>query len=529
MIESKPINESRLGWIAPAVVVVLFAQIVGFEHLNWVDPLTIFQNPFLRPVSIHSFIEAWTSPHLNLWIPLTHSLWAILAWIGRDGTEISPLAFRVTSLALHMASAWIVFDLLFKLTRSDHAALCGALLFAVHPIQVESVAWISGQKDLLAGFFMLASTRAFVNWRENPSPGRFIITLSLFLFSMLSQPVAVTTPLIWFAIALTDRIDWRTLLIVSAGLFMALPFVVIACIAQPASLIQDVSPIDRLVVAGDALAFDFRHLVAPWPLVIDYARTPQVVLSSSKSAIWWVVPAALICLGFLLKKSLPQLLAGVLVVIACVLPVLGFLPFEFQMYSTVCDHYLYVALLGPALIISAIVAKHRATFGMFIALWMIAMVVSVRQVEVWRDDQKLFKHNLNHYKQSLAANRTLAYLAAEQGNVAWAERYFHDTFKTRPDDDLSAYNFANFLARQMRREEALEQYNRAIQVRSDHPAYRYNRALLLMQLNRPHEAMIDVQRVLAIDPNYPDAVRLRDLLEVMIDPTDPLDPTKYLP
>ncbi|HQY87047.1 MAG TPA: tetratricopeptide repeat protein [Tepidisphaeraceae bacterium] len=511
-----PDNARQLAWIAPLAALAVFVRIIGFDFLNWDDHETIFQNTSLLPVTIQSFIDAWAKPHLSLWIPITHTLWAMLAWIGGSEVEISPTPFRLMSLALHATTVWLVLDLLFRLLHSNRAALGGALLFAIHPIQVESVAWISGQKDLLAGLFMIASARAFVMWREKLSPKYFVLTLALGLCAMLSKPAAVTTPLIWLVIALMGRIDRATIRLVMCGLLIALPIVFIAREVQPASSIRPVAQIDRIPVAGDALVFYFKQFVWPWPLVADYARTPQSIAHDSLNWLKWIVPAALISLAFAVRKRIPELLGGLLIVIACVVPVLGFLPFEFQKYSTVSDHYLYAAMLGPALIVAMIVARQRKAFGNVVALLAIASIFSFLQTSHWRDTQSLFAHNLQHVPQSLAANRTLAYLASQREDVERAEELYRAASTFRPDDELTAFNLANLLARQQRLDESIEFYDRAIQIQPNRPTFRYNRAIVLMQLGRLDEAMIDTRQLLKIEPSNENAKRLQSRLEELI-------------
>ncbi len=161
---------SLVPWMAAGLTVVcliVYTRTCGFGSLSLDDAKHIFENPAMNPPSLAGILHFWTAPYFGLYIPITYTLWAVAAVVGwrggRPPTAIDPAIFHGLNVAVHAANAVLVFSVLRSglekrapNPRRDLAAGLGALLFAVHPIQVEAVAWISGMKDLLFGFFALA-------------------------------------------------------------------------------------------------------------------------------------------------------------------------------------------------------------------------------------------------------------------------------------------------------------------------------------------------------------------------------------
>jgi 4-amino-4-deoxy-L-arabinose transferase-like glycosyltransferase len=188
---------------------------------------------------------------MSIFIPVTHTLWASIAAAAghatADGYVINPLPFRVFSLLLHTGSTLLVFGLSWRILGSRSSALAasllGAAIFAVHPIQVEAVAWISGQKDLLAGFFVLATLTAAIRAAEGgPRKGAWTLaTMLLGVLAMLSKPQAVVVlPMIVVVLRACD-VPWKRAITVAVPLLL-LPAIVVGVIGrsvQPATVVPD--------------------------------------------------------------------------------------------------------------------------------------------------------------------------------------------------------------------------------------------------------------------------------------------------
>src|SRR6266850_1541204 len=145
------------------ITVVVFGRIAGDDFMYWDDSGTIHHNPRMNPPTVEKILWYWSHPEMGLYIPVTYTVWGGIAAMARldradeFGIRLNPWLFHSASILVHVGSALMVFLILRRLVKSDGASLVGALVFALHPVQVEAVAWASGLKDLLCGFFALLS------------------------------------------------------------------------------------------------------------------------------------------------------------------------------------------------------------------------------------------------------------------------------------------------------------------------------------------------------------------------------------
>ena len=359
-------------WLIPAAlllvaVLLVFGQCAAFGWTNWDDHLHVTENPKLNPLTLAHLVEFWREPYGGLYIPVSYTLFGIEAWLGRSlfwvGNASAPPAavFHVTSIALHGACVLLVWRLLTTLVGRPWPAAAGAMLFAVHPLQVESVAWISEQRGLLSALFSLVALLCHLQARRSGEAfwhrGSWQ-AFAAFVAAILSKPSAMTLPLAAGVIdLLLLRRPWRR---VAAELA---PWCAVSAIAaigtkllQPDTIVLDLPPLGlRPIIAGDAIGFYVSKLLMPLQLGIDYGRTPESLLHDSLPWVGALSIAAAIALLFLLPALRSCRLPAVLF-LAPLLPVLGFVPFAFQHISTVADRYTYLAMLGPALGISLVLA-----------------------------------------------------------------------------------------------------------------------------------------------------------------------------
>jgi len=152
--------------ILTALVGFIFGPVLKNDFVNWDDQSEITENPDFNPVSLSGLAWNWTHPRLSLYMPVTYMVWGAVAGIsGRDsGGTLLPVAFHALNLALHLICCWLVFFLILQLWRRIGPALVGAMIFAVHPLQAEPVAWASGMYTLLSTAFSLGALLAYVAW-----------------------------------------------------------------------------------------------------------------------------------------------------------------------------------------------------------------------------------------------------------------------------------------------------------------------------------------------------------------------------
>ncbi|MEA2709104.1 MAG: protein O-mannosyl-transferase, partial [Phycisphaerales bacterium] len=430
------------------------------------------------------------------------------------------------------------------------AALIGALLFALHPVQVESVAWVSGTKDVLFGMLSLLAIYEYLQFTQHPPGNRarvhYAVATLAFVLAMLAKPTAMVVPLV--VIVLDHFMLGRPLKQVLRStwpwLVLAVPVMIVTKLSQPAAhATAAAAPIlFRPLIAADALAFYFYKLVWPVTLTFDYGRTPQHVIETRAIAWTWIVPALLAVIAWRFRRRAPALAAGLLVGVIVLLPVLGLVAFDFQLYSTVADHYLYLAMLGPALIVAWCVSRRPTTATIVIAACVIAIlgVRSFAQTKHWHDSRALFAHGIRVNPASFASYNSLAALAVEerdfpravdlsqralrirpnhanshatlaealrnQGDVDGAITALQAALKYEPDYQPALGNLAVALASRGRFADALRYARRLVELAPDSIPARTNLALIYLDANQPDAARAELEAILRLDPTN-EAVR----------------------
>lgn len=518
-------NTRGAAVIVIVVTLIALSAVIPHQFTTWDDNYNIVQNPQVNPPSADGLAYLWTHPWMHLWVPLTYTVWIAIAAIKFD-----PQFFHAINLLVHVAASLATLCLLRRLRFSVTASMFGALVFAIHPVQVESVAWISGLKDVLSGALCIASLLCFARTRpENamPSDGgregsRFILdpsylaSLALFLLAMLAKPQAVALPLAGFAIDrwLHNRSVKHSLKLIAPMIVLAIPIVVIGRIAQTGALVEHVPIWQRPFIAGEAIAFYLWKLVWPVKLGIDYGQTPTWVMHSRVGYFAWMIPLALA----VLFAGRGIALMAIAVFVAGLLPVLGFVPFDFQAKSTVADHYLYFAMLGVAIGAAGLCETLPKLRPAMIALLVALAVRSFIQTRIWTDSRTLFTHAIAVNPDSYVAYNNLYVIAMDERNGAEAEQHARKMVALKPNDMLATTNLAGALAMQSRFGEAEQLYRAATQRWPNEVDPHVGLGLTLLDQHRPREAIDAFDAALRLAPNNPKVLQLRSTARQAIQP-----------
>ena len=304
------------------------------------------------------------------------------------------------------------------------------LLFAVHPVQVESVAWISEMRGLLAGTFSLLTLLFYVRSGEGTRGKRwYALATGTFALALLAKPSAITVPLMAGLIGcLVLSRPLKTVLISLApwGL-LCLGLFFVTHTVQPVTT-AIVTPVwTRPFIAGDALAFALSKLVWPARLGIDYGRSPVWLMTQSWAYFTGLIPVTLGVLAWLGRARYPVLAAAFGIITAALLPTLGLTPFVFQIYSTVADRYQYLAVFGLALAFSwGLYAvwtlgegRERLRLGAASACGAVLLLCALSsslQTLCWQSSTALFTQALNVNPRSWGAANNLAAVLLDQGH-----------------------------------------------------------------------------------------------------------------
>lgn len=555
----------RFGWSLLALLALctlVFLTFRGVQVNQWLDyddRYHVLENPHIRAMSEEGLAAIWRSQYGNLFIPVAYTFWGVLAWVSeRASPELgafSPVLFQCVKPVLHAINAIFVFLILRTLGARVWGALLGAALFAVHPLQVESVAWISETRGLLAAFFGLAAAWGYLRWSRGWSGwGVYVCALVALALALLSKPSAITLVLIVTVLdvlliraapdrraaaatadgsaptfgAISRRAIARSATALLPWFVLSIAAMVLTRVLQPGTGVAEsvVAWWQRPLIAGDALSFYLGKLGWPIAMTPDYARTPAHVL---KNSVLWIFVAWLIPFGMLAGTLYWAwrgswrgfgciALAGVCVLISALLPVLGLIPFDHQDISTVADRYMYLAMLGPAIIVAFAVAVtprwggatrrigwERVIGGVSVLLIGILAMRSHAQVRFWRDDVSLWSHSLEISPKSATTLTNLGFAFSQQGRHAEAIDLYKRAIDARPETSIAHVNLAWSTMDAGRLRDAEDLFEHAILIAPADPRAFVGRGILYARTGRAAEAAASFRRATEIAPNDVDA------------------------
>jgi tetratricopeptide (TPR) repeat protein len=521
---------------------VTFGPVRNFQLLTlWDDNVNVLNNPGLNPPSWEGVAKFWREPYVLLYVPVTYTVLAAEATLAYHpasppGQRFDPHVFHIANLVWHALSCSLVLLILRQLLGPGWPPLAGALFYALHPLQVETVAWVTETKGLVSATFgwsavllYLIATRMIAAGRDPdnsaPSPALltartitlFVLALLCFALSLLAKPTAVILPLMVICIDLLWREERLriTCIRVAPALALTAAILLLTRSLQPPEVIPSAAPLwARPLVAGHALAMYLFKLVLPYPLCVDYGYTPTVVM---RSAGWWawIMPVA-VTLFFAFSPHHRRWLCAWGIFVVGLLPVLGFIPFRFQEFSTIADRYVYLAMLGPALGVAYLLSLIEAAWawGLAVASLLGLAWLSHAQTAHWVDDETVFRHVLEVNPASYLAHTQLGTLAGQQQDGNAAAGHYVEAITLNPRAEIARNNLANLLVRSGRFDEAIAQYRELLEISPKNLEFRCNLALALAQAGQLDEAQREIQIVLQEHPQH--ALALNTWADILV-------------
>ena len=508
---------------------------------------------WFSPSEIGNEAHYWPLVYTTFW--LEHKLWGY-----------APAGYHAVNVLLHLANTLLLWRLAGRLAIPG--AWFVAAVFAVHPLHVESVAWVIERKDLLSGLCYLAAFSAWVRFTEETRPRRarrhYLLALGLFALAMLSKSIAVTLPA-----ALLIRQWWKAGRVSGAELLALAPFfalglavaaadVAFSAFREPLSL--GYSMAERALIAAQALWFYAGKLLWPADLIVIY---PHWEVSAADPLAWGRVAAAMALAAalWLLRHRIGRgPLAGALFFAVTLAPVLGFVDYGYMQFSFVADRYQYLAGVGVTAVLAGAAAHgaqrlpagawRRGAAGAAAALLVVLGTLTWRQAGLYRDGVTFFGHVVAHnpvareahrnlgealtregrWEEALAAFRIAAELAPrdprEHSNIGAAlimldrldeaEEPLRRALALDPRSVYALQNLAAAEVRWKRYGEALDLYRRLAEVETDNPSAHHGAGTALYYLGRLEEALESLERALALDPEREDIRTNRDEVRAIL-------------
>lgn len=502
-----------------ACVVAAYWGVWSCEFVNWDDAVHLADNPYFWPPEHRDLARLWRGPYFAEYVPLTYTVWSLEAVLNRwlhpgPGAELDPVIFHGGNLLLHILCALAAWRLFARgLGCARLAAWAGAALFALHPLAVESVAWASDTRTLLAGIFSCLALERYVAFSrlvaESGSRkariGGYVSVLVLYMLALASKSSASVVPLmaaVLDGVLVGRRHIFRMLprLLPMAGLAAAA--LLLAKGEQPTAMLTTaVGLAQRPLVVADALLFYVRKLFWPAGLAADYGRQPAWVLAQSDC---WKAPCVLLAIAGAIAWRRPARvwLGTIGVFVAALAPVLGFVPFVYQDISTVADRYTYLALLGPAWALAHLLSSaRRPAWAATVAAGLILLGVGTwHQQQFWRNTETLFTRTLAVNPRSVAALVNLGDACRVRHQYKQAASYLDMALAYQQRSAVAHYNLANLWIDTGRIDEAIAEFRLAIALKPEFPKAYNNLGLALASQGRLNDAVALFEQALRLRP-----------------------------
>ena len=510
-------NRAWLLGLLLAAATLLAYQPAWQAGFIWDDDEYVTDNPLLTaPDGLKRIWFSLDSP--SQYFPLTYTVFRI----ERSLWGLNPAGFHWVNILLHAANALLVWRLLRRLNVPG--AWLAAAIFALHPVQVESVAWITELKNVLSLFFFLLAMLAWVEFVEDrPKPlWRFYLLALMFCaLALFSKTTACTLPaalllVLWLKGKPIDRFRLVQILpFIGLGVGMGLVTVWWEQFHQEVGgNFLGLGLLDRLLVASRAVWFYAGKLI--WPENLTFTYPHWTIHSTDPLAYGWLVAGAGVCavIWFTRRFFGRSVETAALFYVATLSPLLGFIMLYTFYYSFVADHYQYVASIGPiALVAGGMTAALgrlkkqspflKPAFGGIVLL--VLGLLTRRQAGMYADAEILWRTTIARNPDAWMAYDNLGNILARRGDEDGAMALFQKTLAIQPDDTLACNNLGLVLCQKGRMDEGIVEFQKALSILPGNAVFRNNLGKAFLAKGQQREAMIQFQKVLENNPLDPKA------------------------
>jgi hypothetical protein len=474
-------NNKRQVYLICALLIlatlVVYWKVVGFDFTNFDDAYYVKNNPFITEgLTVPGIQWSLTTTYQFTWVPLVwmsymadHDLSSLIMGSYVGGAD--PRVCHVTNLLLHIANVVLLFLVLASMTGRPWLSAFVAALFAVHPLHVESVAWIAERKDVLSTLFWLLTMLAYVRYVRKPGIWRYALVVLAYCMGLMSKPMLVTLPIallvfdywpldrlgtgehrISFVQALREKIPLLALALASTVITLKVSNVLVTSFGSSVRTV--VYPLGERVanafvsyVQYILMMFWPRNLAAFYPHPTNSLPAWQVLGSV-------LVFASLSVLALRAARTRPYVTAGWLWYVITLLPVIGFVQVGM---AGLADRFTYVPLIGPFIVVAwgapdllrrlgGLLFGRILAAGLAVGLIAILMVCSHDQVDYWRDSYTLFSHAIRVTGPNAQAHASLGWTLQDMGKTQQAIDQFRESLRISPERPDVLYSLGRVLA-----------------------------------------------------------------------------------
>ncbi|PIR52851.1 hypothetical protein COU76_04370 [Candidatus Peregrinibacteria bacterium CG10_big_fil_rev_8_21_14_0_10_49_10] len=454
----------RVAGLLGLLLLFIYGASLSNGFVDWDDGLLIVENPIVHEFSFASVKEAFTTYDPELYIPLTLVSYQLTDLIA----GMDPFLFHLGNLLLHILNAALVAWFAYLLTGKQWIAAVTSLLFAVHPLHTEAVAWASARKDVLSLFFFLLTLNAYLVFRCTKHRVWYRCSVLMLLLSLLSKVSAIATPLVLLLLDWREgrKIDREALLEKVPFFFLSFIFGVVALGGKSGN---DHLLFAKVLIGSKAIVFYLQKLLFPTGLSVLYPFTEPISLHNIHLLIPFLVVMILSLLAWRLRTKNRNILFGWLFFLFTVLPSFSNFAKGLDTPSDIyfaSDRYAYMPSVG-LLFLAALLFHHLLSIRPKLVQGLVAATIVLfafqahAQSLVWKNSELLFTHVLAYYPNSHVAYNNLGSLRYRAGEREEALEYYRKSLAIRPNG-MAYYNLGQYFTEVHETEKAREAYRQAL-------------------------------------------------------------------
>jgi protein O-mannosyl-transferase len=520
-ININPNKQRLIVYIVLTVVTLaVFWQVSKFDFINFDDNLYVSENNIVQSgLTPQGFLWAFSTRYFNLWTPL---VW-LSFMLDSQFYGLNAGGYHLTNVILHILSALLLFWLFNRMTGAIWKSAFIAAFFALHPLHVESVAWIAERKDVLSAFFWMLTLCLYVYYTEKPVAKRYLLVLFGFILAILSKPMVITLPFImilldyWplqrFKSKQGNLLLWQ---LKEKFLFFALSIIlIIVTLYEQGEATKGFPFYSRL--ANAPVAFMNYLIKTFWPsdLTIFYPFVEHLPLWQVLGAILLIIIITATVL--VTAKRLPYLFVGWLWLAITIAPVMGIIDNGATFSMT--DRYHYLPSIGIVIMLAwsvPLLFKDTETlkkilFPASIVFLTLMAFISWRQCGYWRNNSDLWNHALSVTKDNYMAHNNLASVQLEKGNVNKAIYHYKKAISIN-NYSAAHYNMGIIYYRLGEYKQSIESFNQAIHKTPDYAAAYFNLGIVYFSVGQVQHALESYNEAIRIKPDYVNAYNNRAFL-----------------
>jgi tetratricopeptide (TPR) repeat protein len=519
-----------------AATLAVYWQVQNYDFIRWDDTQYVTENPYVQAgLSGKGFIWAFTTNHASNWHPLT--------WLSHmldcQLYGLNPAGHHLTNVFLHTVNVLLLFWILSRMTGTLWRSGFVAALFAIHPLHVESVAWVAERKDVLSTPFWLLTMWAYVRYVDRPGIKTYLVVLFTFTLGLMAKPMLVTLPCVLLLLdywpltrVQVGQLDGSLsapvqppsgsskakpqalrLLWEKAPLFAlaAISSLVTFLVQKGGGAVRDLEIYPVTIRIANALVSYVKYIgkmIWPRDLAVLYPHPGESL------PLWQAVGAGLLLLmvSFAViraAKRYPYLTVGWLWYLGTLVPVIGLVQVGQQ---AMADRYTYVPLIGLFIMIAwgvyellSKVSHRRILLATGAGVLITALMICTwKQVRLWQDSITLFEHTLSITSNNYSMHHNLANVLRESGKIDEAIAHYSKALEINPNHARAHNNLGIALAQKGRLDDAAYHHSQAIRINPDNVEAYHNLGLILARQRKLDDAIVYFSKALELDPDSAD-------------------------